>query len=61
MKNHDYRTNTSAANLIPSASNFSRKGFFWNFVASHQSGLIGFCKYSEKSQTEIREQDNPHI
>jgi Domain of unknown function (DUF4157) len=37
------------------------QGFFWNFVASHQSGLVGYCKYSEKSGTEIREQDNPHV
>lgn len=37
------------------------QGFFWNFVASHQSGLVGYCKYSEKSGTEIREQDNAHI
>jgi hypothetical protein len=37
------------------------KGYFWNVTGSHQSGLVGFCKYSEKSQTEIREQDNPHI
>ena len=37
------------------------KGFFWNFVAAHQSGLVGYCKYSEKSRTEIREQDNAHV
>ena len=36
------------------------EGFFWNFVASYQSGLVGYCKYSEKKQMEIREQDNPH-
>jgi len=36
------------------------RGFFWNYVASHQSGLVGYCKYSEKNRTEIREQDNPH-
>ncbi|TQV72570.1 hypothetical protein FKG94_17870 [Exilibacterium tricleocarpae] len=35
-------------------------GLFWNLAKGWQSGLAGHTKHSEKTGTEIREQDNRH-